>query len=46
MFACEFLNVIPNAIGLQTEFINVEFYLMLEQQEFTESKCGEKIQSI
>lgn len=37
MFACEFLNVIPNSIGhLQTEFINIEFYLMLEQQELTE----------
>lgn len=41
MFACEFLNVVPNAIGhLQTEFINTEFYLMLEQQEFTENNWG------
>lgn len=46
MFACEFLNVVPNAIGhLQAEFINTEFYLMLEQQEFTE-KTGGQIQSI
>jgi len=30
--------MIPNAIGhLQTDFINTKFYLMLEQQEFTEN---------
>lgn len=43
MFACGFLNVIPNAIGhLQAEFINTKFYLMLEQQEFTENNWKKK----